>query len=117
MVLLLTVSKLPFILLEFNLIICIQPSQYIGIVSWIIILTLGVHIYRKLLRYLDEKDVQATFFVVGSRVVERPVVLTEEYMSGHEISVHTWSHHVSSTTVKKRCDSYSLLIASYLPYK
>lgn len=52
---------------------------------------------RKLLRYLDEKDIQATFFVVGSRVIERPVVLIEEYMSGHEISVHTWSHRVSLT--------------------
>jgi peptidoglycan/xylan/chitin deacetylase (PgdA/CDA1 family) len=36
----------------------------------------------------------ATFFVVGSRVIERPDVLIEEYMAGHEISVHTWSHHV-----------------------
>ena len=36
----------------------------------------------------------ATFFVVGSRVIERPAVLIEEYMAGHEISVHTWSHRV-----------------------
>lgn len=36
----------------------------------------------------------ATFFVVGSRVIEYPDVLREEYMSGHEISVHTWSHPV-----------------------
>ncbi|TFK39882.1 hypothetical protein BDQ12DRAFT_774314 [Crucibulum laeve] len=45
-----------------------------------------------LLDYLDEKDIRATFFVVGSRVIERPKLLVEEYMSGHEISVHTWSH-------------------------
>ncbi|EAU90331.1 chitin deacetylase [Coprinopsis cinerea okayama7 len=45
-----------------------------------------------LLNYLDEVDVRATFFVVGSRVIERPSVLVEEYMKGHEISVHTWSH-------------------------
>jgi len=31
--------------------------------------------------------------VVGSRVVQFPNVLIEEYMAGHEISVHTWSHH------------------------
>jgi peptidoglycan/xylan/chitin deacetylase (PgdA/CDA1 family) len=43
---------------------------------------------------LKEKDVRATFFVVGSRVIERPGMLIEEYMSGHEISVHTWSHSV-----------------------
>jgi hypothetical protein len=41
----------------------------------------------------------ATFFVVGSRVIERPAVLVEEYMGGHEISVHTWSHQVSITAV------------------
>ena len=49
---------------------------------------------RTLLKKLKEKDVRATFFVVGSRVIERPGMLIEEYMSGHEISVHTWSHSV-----------------------
>jgi len=47
---------------------------------------------QKLLDYLKTKDISATFFVVGSRVIERPAVLVEEYMAGHEISVHTWSH-------------------------
>jgi len=47
---------------------------------------------QTLLHYLTEKDLKATFFVVGSRVIERPQVLIEEYMAGHEISVHTWSH-------------------------
>ena len=51
-------------------------------------------ITRKLLNYLDAKTLKATFFVVGSRVIERPQMLVEEYMEGHEISVHTWSHHV-----------------------
>jgi peptidoglycan/xylan/chitin deacetylase (PgdA/CDA1 family) len=49
--------------------------------------------FRTLLRYLDEKNISSTFFVVGSRVIERPQILVEEYMQGHEISVHTWSHH------------------------
>ncbi|KAF5383618.1 hypothetical protein D9615_003551 [Tricholomella constricta] len=54
---------------------------------------------RHLLNYLDEKKLLATFFVVGSRVIERPQVLVEEYMAGHEISVHTWSHrHLTSLT-------------------
>ena len=52
-------------------------------------------IARTLLNYLTEKKIHATFFVVGSRVIERPQVLTEQYMSGHEISVHTWSHRVN----------------------
>ncbi|OSD04765.1 carbohydrate esterase family 4 protein [Trametes coccinea BRFM310] len=48
---------------------------------------------EKLLKYLDEKDLSATFFVVGSRVVSYPDILIAEYMAGHEIAVHTWSHH------------------------
>ncbi|KAI0773284.1 hypothetical protein BD413DRAFT_657045 [Trametes elegans] len=47
---------------------------------------------EKLLKYLDDKDLSATFFVVGSRVISYPNILIDEYMSGHEISVHTWSH-------------------------
>lgn len=47
---------------------------------------------QTLLSYLTEKAIHATFFVVGSRVIERPAVLVEQYMTGHEISVHTWSH-------------------------
>ncbi|KAG5651230.1 hypothetical protein H0H81_009379 [Sphagnurus paluster] len=59
-------------------------------------LTWGV---RNLLNYLSEKKINATFFVVGSRVIERPKVLVEEYMAGHEISCHSWSHrHLTSLT-------------------
>ncbi|KAF8630464.1 hypothetical protein AX15_002913 [Amanita polypyramis BW_CC] len=47
---------------------------------------------QTLLNYMNTKKLHSTFFVVGSRVIERPQVLLEEYMSGHEISVHTWSH-------------------------
>ncbi|KAI6112578.1 carbohydrate esterase family 4 protein [Pisolithus sp. B1] len=47
---------------------------------------------KQLLDYLSSINVTSTFFVVGSRVVERPQVLIEEYMTGHEIAVHTWSH-------------------------
>jgi len=55
-----------------------------------------------LLTYLDEKDIKATFFVVGSRVIERPAVLVEEYMTGHEISVHTWSHRLLTTLTNEQ---------------
>ena len=50
--------------------------------------------FRTLLNYLSTKNLLATFFVVGSRIIERPQVLLEEYMTGHELSVHTWSHRV-----------------------
>jgi len=48
---------------------------------------------QQLLNYLGPHNITSTFFVVGSRVVQFPNVLIEEYMAGHEISVHTWSHH------------------------
>ncbi|EIW79320.1 carbohydrate esterase family 4 protein [Coniophora puteana RWD-64-598 SS2] len=47
---------------------------------------------QQLLQFLASKNITSTFFVVGSRVIERPQVLVEEYMAGHEIAVHTWSH-------------------------
>lgn len=47
---------------------------------------------QELLNYLASKNLTSTFFVIGSRIVERPQVLVEEYMAGHEIAVHTWSH-------------------------
>jgi peptidoglycan/xylan/chitin deacetylase (PgdA/CDA1 family) len=53
----------------------------------------------KIINYLATKNILATFFTVGSRVIERPDVLREEYMAGHEISVHTWSHpHLTTLT-------------------
>lgn len=51
------------------------------------------------MKYLDQEDLLATFFVVGSRVISYPQILVEEYMAGHEISVHTWSHRVRLETV------------------
>jgi hypothetical protein len=73
----------------------IAQSVFFSYSYWVV-LSIGIKclsLCRKLLNYLDIQDIKATFFVVGSRVVERPQVLIEEYMAGHEISVHTWSHH------------------------
>lgn len=46
----------------------------------------------KLLTYLESKNLRATFFLVGSRVLYRPEMVRYEYQTGHELSVHTWSH-------------------------
>jgi len=52
-----------------------------------------------LLDYLSQKSISATFFVVGSRVIQYPATLINEYVAGHEISVHTWSHpHLTALT-------------------
>jgi len=45
-----------------------------------------------LLDYLDQTSLKATFFAVGSRCVQFPHTLQLEYMKGHQIGVHTWSH-------------------------
>ncbi|KAJ1306991.1 hypothetical protein OPQ81_007971 [Rhizoctonia solani] len=56
----------------------------------------------KLLHFLDEHDLNATFYVVGSRVISRPEMVQYEYMQGHEISVHTWSHHPLTTLTNEQ---------------
>jgi len=45
-----------------------------------------------LLDYLKQQNLTSTFFVVGSRVISYPALLQEQYMAGHQIAVHTWSH-------------------------
>lgn len=50
-----------------------------------------------LLQYLDQVQLKTTFFVVGSRVISYPAILQEEYMSQHQIAVHTWSHPAMTT--------------------
>jgi peptidoglycan/xylan/chitin deacetylase (PgdA/CDA1 family) len=46
----------------------------------------------ELLDYLNSQNLKSTFFVVGSRVISSPPLLQAEYMAGHQIAVHTWSH-------------------------
>lgn len=46
----------------------------------------------KLLKYLREADVKATFFMVGKNVADHPDVARAVAAAGHEIGVHTWSH-------------------------
>ncbi|KAH8997494.1 glycoside hydrolase/deacetylase [Lactarius akahatsu] len=50
-----------------------------------------------LLNYLDQVKLSATFFVVGSRVISYPALLQQEYLKGHQIAVHTWSHYSLTT--------------------
>ncbi|KAG0365140.1 chitin deacetylase [Mortierella sp. AD032] len=47
---------------------------------------------RNMTAVLREKKLTATFFVVGSRVLEFPDVLREQVAQGHHIGMHTWSH-------------------------
>ena len=46
----------------------------------------------QVLDILQEKQVRATFFVVGQMVAHRPNLLREIVDSGHLVGNHTWSH-------------------------
>lgn len=52
---------------------------------------------NKLLTYLESKELKATFFLVGSRVRYRPEIVQYQHMTGHELSVHTWTHRALTT--------------------
>jgi len=53
----------------------------------------------KVLNFLTSHQLDATFFIIGSRVMERPAILQAEYMLGHQIGVHTWSHSIPLTAL------------------
>ena len=55
-----------------------------------------------LLDYLSSVNLTTTFFVVGSRVISRPAMLQAEYIQGHQISVHTWSHSSLTTLTNEQ---------------
>ncbi|CAO1636247.1 unnamed protein product [Parajaminaea phylloscopi] len=57
----------------------------------------------KLLEYFEKNgDIKSTFFVVGSRAISRPDILQYEYMKGHQLSVHTWSHTALTTQTNEQ---------------
>ncbi len=46
----------------------------------------------EILEVLKEKNVKATFFVLGERVKEYPEILAQIHEEGHVIGNHTWDH-------------------------
>ncbi|EJD55140.1 glycoside hydrolase/deacetylase [Auricularia subglabra TFB-10046 SS5] len=55
-----------------------------------------------LLNFLGANNLKTTFFVVGSRVASRPQFLQTEYILGHQIAVHTWSHTALTTQTNEQ---------------
>jgi peptidoglycan/xylan/chitin deacetylase (PgdA/CDA1 family) len=47
----------------------------------------------KLLDLLREKNVKATFFVIGKRADQNPEIVRRAWAEGHLIANHTWSHY------------------------
>ncbi|KAG8904138.1 RHO1 GDP-GTP exchange protein 2, partial [Tulasnella sp. 403] len=85
---------------------CTRPTDVVTCpdkLSWGVSYDDGPSPYTpKLVNYLHEKNLTATFFVVGSRVISRPDMLQTEYMLGHEISIHTWSHTPLTTLTNEQ---------------
>jgi len=46
----------------------------------------------KLLDLLRDKDVKATFFVIGEQAQQHPEIVRRAWEEGHLIATHTWSH-------------------------
>ncbi|KAF9978478.1 chitin deacetylase [Actinomortierella ambigua] len=46
----------------------------------------------RLLKKLKASNATATFFIVGSRVLEYPELLKQQVKEGHHLAIHTWSH-------------------------
>ncbi|KAF8979148.1 chitin deacetylase [Entomortierella lignicola] len=55
-----------------------------------------------MMAHLKEKGATATFFIVGSRVLEYPDILKEEVAQGHHIASHTWSHSGLTTLTNEQ---------------
>ncbi|KAK7064538.1 chitin deacetylase [Favolaschia claudopus] len=85
---------------------CVAPTDIVDCpekLTWGLTYDDGPSLYTPdLLSFLEEKNLKSTFFVVGSRVISFPAILQAEYMSGHQIAVHTWSHPSLTTLTNEQ---------------
>ncbi|KAH9270684.1 hypothetical protein BASA83_007044 [Batrachochytrium salamandrivorans] len=63
---------------------------------------------------LAANNVKATFFVIGSRVLDGWEYLKAVHDAGHQIGIHTWSHRSLTTLTNDQivADSYGRLLLS-----
>ncbi|KAG0222348.1 chitin deacetylase [Mortierella sp. GBA43] len=47
-------------------------------------------------------NTKATLFIVGSRAVSYPATLKRAYQEGHQIAIHTWSHHAMTSLTNEQ---------------
>ena len=62
----------------------ILPPQNVSIKRRTIASVQGIYT-NKLLTYLGSRDLKATFFLVGPRIISRPEIVVYEHMNGHEL--------------------------------
>ena len=58
----------------------------------------------KVLDILKEKDIKASFFVIGKYVEEYPEIVKREYEEGHYIANHSYNH--DNTKLYKSVESF-----------
>jgi cellulose synthase/poly-beta-1,6-N-acetylglucosamine synthase-like glycosyltransferase/peptidoglycan/xylan/chitin deacetylase (PgdA/CDA1 family) len=70
----------------------------------------------KILDVLAAHDVKATFFVIGSRVADRPDLVRRMRQEGHEVGVHTYTHvnmaNVAPWRLRMELDQTELAVAA-----
>jgi peptidoglycan/xylan/chitin deacetylase (PgdA/CDA1 family) len=68
----------------------------------------------RLLRILRERNIKATFFVVGQMAKEHPEIIRAILADGHEIGNHTWSHPLNMTRLSDEKNRHEVADASKL---
>jgi peptidoglycan/xylan/chitin deacetylase (PgdA/CDA1 family) len=70
----------------------------------------------RLLDMLEQENVHATFFVIGSCAARCPDIVRHAFEAGHEIGNHTWSHpvltRVSATQAAEEISRTDVLLRS-----
>jgi len=73
-----------------------------------------VFLIPEVLKFLDDMQVKATFFIVGEAIEKRPEVLDEIEERGHEIAFHGYSHtlleEMTPTTLQKEIDKFNSIL-------
>jgi len=85
---------------------CVGPSDVTECpkpLAWGLTYDDGPSFYTtELLQYLAQNNMHSTFFTVGSRISQFRYIAQTEYMSGHQIGVHTWSHPSLTTLTNEQ---------------
>ncbi|KAF9396570.1 chitin deacetylase [Podila verticillata] len=55
-----------------------------------------------LLNYLKTQKLSASFFLIGSNVIQHPEIVKRELEEGHHLASHTWSHHALTTLTNEQ---------------
>jgi len=73
-----------------------------------------------LLELLDEKDIRATFFVLGAVAEEHPDLVEDIFERGHEIGCHAYSHRtlyeLDAQEFEREIQRSLILLSKYHPW-